>query len=212
MADLSPLEAEMLTPEWRRESFLVLRDVGKALRANPLDILAVLVLESGRTLSPKARYPKDPKVAPFAAGLTQITRPAAVEAGFIDRALSVDDQKAAYIPFARWVLGLNVDNQLQHVVVPQMQATKWFKEGKPFATGARLYLMNFAAGKGDLPDDPSAVIASKGDTLYEGNKGLDILVPHGSITMGDLQAAVDDARRDPVYRAAAQRYIEAVKS
>jgi hypothetical protein len=209
---MTPLEAEMLTPEWRPPGFYALRDVAADVRTQPFDLLAVLVLESGRTLSPKARYPRDPTTNAFAAGMTQITRPAAVEAGFIDRKLSADEQKIAFIPFAKWVLSLSVENQLRYVIGPQLQASPWYKTGKPFASAMQLYLTNLAAGKAGIAQEPESVIASKGEVVYDGNAGLDIVAPFGVLTIADLTAAIEHAKKDFVYQAAVMRYNDIVKT
>jgi hypothetical protein len=199
---LSYDDAILLTPAWTAWDFAVLADVAKKLAVDVYELLAVIVSES-HTLQPDARNPADPKLWPIAVGMNQITRVAAAALGLIP----AETTKGSNLPdWKKWADGYvqaPVEFQLR-VIQRYFQNNPYWQAKKSYPSGGKLYQANAASGTMFLPDRPDPVIATKGDGVYEGIAGLDFRGKN-TVTLGDLQAAVDYQKTTDVFKAAKMR-------
>lgn len=167
-------------------------DQSATLGANPLDILKLLISESGGALQPSAWNPRGFSAGQGAVGINQL---APVNYGYITNAgYTVDSYKQ-----------LTAEQQLPVVFAYFQNVMRG--AGLTSISGRDLYWLNFlpATYVADAPDD--YVIVSSSSGYYTNNSGMD----HGSkgyISPGDLQIMLDASMNTNIWSIVSPAVLE----
>jgi hypothetical protein len=172
-----------------------LQSVANSIGANPADMLAVMLNESG-TNPQQQSFAKGPNGQPVAVGLIQFTQASAQGLGTSQQAL----------------LGMTDVQQLPYV-------QKYYSNcnyGGTYPSTGSLYLATFAPAFLKNGNDPNTVIFSQASSggangAYTVNSGLD----HGNkgyITVGDMSIQMDLVKQTGAYQELVQAYNSATNS
>ncbi|MFI5298855.1 MAG: hypothetical protein ACHREM_12225 [Polyangiales bacterium] len=189
-------QAIALTPHWGDGDFATLDRLCKEIGCKAEDLLLVMTSES--RIDPKTAN-RDSSGWPLAVGLNQLTRVAAEQMGLIK-----PGDKQAWLKLAEAYVKKPIAEQLP-TVIAYYKATPWGAMGNKYESAAKLYQANAAPSTMFAGDGNATVLYPFGSDSFEKNKPLWILRKPTGIVFGDLKAATDWHRKNPLYQAAVTR-------
>lgn len=185
--------AYKLMPGWKDGDFAALDRLCADIGCKAEDLLLVLTSES--KIDPTA-VNRNSSGWPIAVGLNQLSRAPATALGLVPKG-----DMDAWKTFAEAFIKKPVAEQLP-IVLQYYKSVPYGAMGKPYHSPAKLYQANAAPSTMFMGDETGTVLYPYGSDSFTQNKPLWILRKPAGIVFGDLKAATDWHRSNPIYKAA----------